>query len=298
MDQRTKSKDKYNRTVAEALRRPRYEVIPLQGIEEQVVEHVPMDVKLTVTASPKKGVEGTLDLSGRLSKEGYEIVPHLSARLIRDEVHLEDVLGRLVEQGMREIFVIAGDAEEPAGKFEGAGGLLAAMSGLDHGIKEIGIGGYPESHPFISDEDTVRAMSEKSPYATYIISQMSFDAKVVAGWARSVRDRGVDLPIHVGVPGVVGWQKLVRISTGIGLGESARFLKKYGNTFARFFKPGGYNPDSLIKSLTPAFGDPHGNIRGFHIYTFNEVAKAETWRRKKLASLEAALTSHRDNEES
>ena len=52
MEQRTKDNGKAREAVAEALRRPRYEVIPLQGIEEQIVEHIPKDIKLTVTASP------------------------------------------------------------------------------------------------------------------------------------------------------------------------------------------------------------------------------------------------------
>ncbi len=274
--------------LVEALRRPRYEVIPLQGVEEQVVEHVPKDLKVTVTASPKKGIESTLELAERLSRRGYETAPHLSARLVRDEAHLEDILGRLRGAGIRDAFVVAGDAEEPAGKFTGAGELLAAMASLGHDLDEVGITGYPESHPFISDEDTIKAMYEKEPYATYIVSQICFDADVIAGWARRVRRRGVELPIYVGVPGAVSRQKLLRISRGVGLGESARFLRKYGNWFVRFFLPGGYSPDRLVEGLTSSFADPESAVQGFHVYTFNEVEKTEAWRREKLDGMGAA----------
>ncbi|MDP9412012.1 MAG: methylenetetrahydrofolate reductase [Actinomycetota bacterium] len=272
----------------EALRRPRYEVIPLQGVEEQVVEHVPKDLKVTVTASPKKGIESTLELAERLSRRGYETAPHLSARLVRDEAHLEDILGRLHGAGIRDAFVVAGDAEEPAGKFTGAGELLAAMASLGHDLDEVGITGYPESHPFISDEDTIKAMYEKEPYATYIVSQICFDADVIAGWAQRVRRRGVELPIYVGVPGAVSRQKLLRISRGVGIGESARFLRKYGNWFVRFFLPGGYSPDRLVEGLTSSFADPESAVQGFHVYTFNEVEKTEAWRREKLDGIGAA----------
>jgi methylenetetrahydrofolate reductase (NADPH) len=291
MEQRTKDNREAREAVAEALRRPRYEVIPLRGAEEQIVEHVPKDVKLTVTASPNKGIEATLKLAEKLSKLGYETAPHLSARLIRDEAHLEDVLGRLHESGIRDVFVVAGDVEEPAGKFTGASELLSGMAGLDHNLDEVGITGYPESHPFISDEDTIKAMYQKEPYATYIVSQMTFDTGVISHWARRVRMRGVQLPIYVGMPGAVSRQKLMRVSAGIGLGESARFLKKYRNWFFRFFMPGGYSPDRLIEGLTPSFADPRSNIRGFHIYTFNEVGRTEAWRREKLESIEAARTA-------
>ncbi len=288
MKQGTEENRDARQVVTDALRRPRYEVIPLQGVEDQVVEHVPKDVKVTVTASPKKGIESTLEFAEHLSERGYATVPHLSARLIRDEAHLEEVLGRLRASGIREAFVVAGDAKEPAGKFAGASELLAAMEELGHGLDGIGITGYPESHPFISDADTIRAMYEKEPYATYIVSQICFDAEVIAAWARRVRQRGVDLPIYVGLPGAVSRQKLLRISRGVGLGESARFLKKYVNWLVQFFLPGGYSPDHLIEGLTSSFVGPESNVQGFHVYTFNEVAKTEEWRREKLGGMGAA----------
>ena len=274
-------------TLVEALRRPRYEVIPLQGVEEAVVEHVPKDVKLTVTASPKKGIETTLEFAERLSNQGYQVVPHLSARLVVDEAHLKDILARLRESGIREVFVIAGDPDEPAGKFAGADELLPVMAQIGHDFEEVGITGYPESHPVISDEVTIEAMYDKAPHATYIVSQICFDPKVTADWIRRVRRRGVELPIYVGIPGSVSRQKLLRISRNIGLGESARFLKKQRSRLLRLFLPGGYSPDRLIRGLTPSLADPQNKVRGFHIYTFNEVEKTEAWRRKKLDRIEA-----------
>jgi methylenetetrahydrofolate reductase (NADPH) len=288
MEQETKDSQKAREMVVEALRRPRYEVIPLQEADEQVVEHVPKDIKLTLTSSPSKGLESTLNLAERLSRQGYETVPHLSARLVKDETHLEEILQRLRESGIRDVFVVAGDTENPAGKFAGASELLKAMAELGHDFDEVGITGYPESHPFISDADTIKAMYEKEPYATYIVSQICFDVEVIAGWVRRVRRRGVELPIYVGVPGAVSRQKLLQISRRVGLGESARFLKKYGHWFLRFFLPGGYSPDRLIDGLAPSLADLESKIHGFHIYTFNEVGKTEAWRREKLDHLGAA----------
>src|SRR5215218_3884116 len=89
------------RALAAALRRPRFEVLPLDGIEEQVLEHLGPDVKVTVTASPRKGLEATLDLSERLAAAGYSVVPHLSARLVRDEAHLREAVARLRAAGVR-----------------------------------------------------------------------------------------------------------------------------------------------------------------------------------------------------
>ena len=280
-------RDETKHTLAEALRRPRYEVIPLQGVEEAVVEHVPKDVKLTVTASPKKGMETTLEFAEGLSKQGYQVVPHLSARLVVDEAHLKDILERLHECGIREVFVVAGDPDEPAGEFAGADELLPVMAEIGHELEEVGITGYPESHPTISDDVTIQSMWDKRRYATYIVSQICFDPKVTANWVRRVRRRGVELPIYVGMPGSVSRQKLMRISASIGIGESARFLKKQSSWLLRMILPGGYSPDRLIKGLAPSLADPQNKVRGFHIYTFNEVEKTEAWRREKLDRIEA-----------
>ncbi len=282
--------------LVEALRKPRYEVIPLPGIEDQVVERVPKHVKLTVTAPPKKGIQPTLELAERLSGEGFGVAPHLSARLIRDEIQLGEILARLREAGVRDVFVVAGDAPEPAGEFEGSGALLEAMNEIGHDLEEIGITGYPESHPLISDEATIQAMYQKEPYATYITSQICFDTGIINDWVLRVRRRGVELPIYVGMPGAVSMMKLMRISSGIGLGESARFLKKYGNWFWRMFMPGGYSPDALIEGVSASLGDPERKVRGFHINTFNEVGRTEAWRREALERIGATPREERHKE--
>jgi methylenetetrahydrofolate reductase (NADPH) len=271
--------------LAKLLRRPRFEILPLHGIEEQVLEHLGTEVKVTVTASPRKGLEATLALSERLARAGYPVVPHLSARLIRDRAHLEETVARLREAGVRELFVPAGDATEP-GEFAGAAELLEAMGPLRDGFDEIGITGYPESHHLISDEETIQAMFAKAPMATCIISQICFDPAVIAGWIAEVRRRGTHLPIWVGLPGSVDHAKLVRISMKIGLGESARFLRHHGNWMARLLTR-RFKPDPLLRGLGPTVADPNANVAGFHLYTFNEVARTERWRRQAIERLSA-----------
>jgi methylenetetrahydrofolate reductase (NADPH) len=270
-------------TLAELVARSRYEVIPLAGAEEQVLEHVPRDVTLTVTVSPVKGLEHSFELAGKLAAHGYPIVPHLSARLVVDRAHLTELVARLTEMGVRDVFVVAGDADEPAGEFEGAAALLEAMHEIGHPFEQIGITGYPESHPLIDDETTIAAMFEKSRHATYIASQICFDSRVTVQWVSNVWARGTRLPILIGIPGVVPRAKLMRVSTRIGIGESLRYLRKHNDFVTRFFRPGGFSPDRLIKGLEPALADPEPKIAGFHIFTFNDLADTEAWRQRKLA---------------
>jgi methylenetetrahydrofolate reductase (NADPH) len=273
------------RALIEALKRPRYEIFPLDGIADEVVEHVPGGVKVTVTASPSRGLEASLGLVERLSAAGYAMTPHLSARLVRDTAHLEELLHRLRSAGVDDLFVIAGDAREPAGQFEGAAELLSAMAGLRDRFAEIGISGYPESHHVIPDDTTIEAMFEKEPMATYIVSQICFEADVIATWVRRVRDRGTFLPIWVGVPGAVDSRRLLRISRRIGLGESARFLRAHSGWLRRLALPRVYRSTALAKELAPSIADPTARIAGFHIYTFNELERTEEWRRQLVEQL-------------
>src|SRR5215210_2522445 len=269
--------------LAAALRHSRFELLPLDGIEDEVLAHLPNDVKVTVTASPSKGLEPTLDLSERLASAGYAVVPHLSARLVRDGGHLEEVLARLGEAGVRELFVPAGDATEP-GEYHSAADLLAAMGDARTQFERIGITGYPESHHLISDEETIRAMFAKAEMATDIISQLCFDPDTIDAWIRNVRERGTHLPIWIGMPGCVDYAKLVRITMKIGMGESTRFLRHNRNLLARVLTR-QFKPDRLLEGLARVVTDPDANVGGFHLYTFNEVAKTERWRRRALDRL-------------
>jgi methylenetetrahydrofolate reductase (NADPH) len=228
----------------------------------------------------------TLDLTEDLAGRGYEVVPHLSARLVRDEGHLTEILARVFAMGLQEVFVVAGDAREPAGKFADSLALLRAMAAVKGDLREIGVTGYPESHPFIDDDLTIQAMWDKRQYATYIVSNLCFDPRLIGKWVVRVRRRGVDLPVHVGMAGVADPTKLLRISSRIGVGESTRFLRAHTNWFLRMVKPGGYSSDRFLAGLRPDLAAPGRRIAGLHVFTFNEIQATEEWRRRTLARLQ------------
>jgi methylenetetrahydrofolate reductase (NADPH) len=125
----------------------------------------------------------------------------------------------------------------------------------------------------------------KAKYATHVVTQLCFDAGTTTAWARKLKQRGVELPIYAGIPGAVSRQKLIRISAGLGLGQSARFLKKQQNMLWRFFLPGGYSPNKLFEGLAPRIAEAETNLAGFHLFTFNELEKTEAWRRRLQARL-------------
>ncbi|HZF58809.1 MAG TPA: methylenetetrahydrofolate reductase [Rubrobacter sp.] len=273
--------DARSEALVEALAQPRFELIPMEGAVERAAQ-LPEGAKVAVTCSPTQGIESTLRFGEELLASGFRIVPHIAARLVIDRAHLEEIVQRLDGLGVREVFVIGGDAKKPAGPFSGAFELLSAMADLGYDFEHVGVGGYPEGHPIIDDGTLRQALLDKRPYATYVVSQMCFDPGAILDWVADIRQQGIGLPVYVGLPGVVEWTKLWQISLKIGVGDSARFLTKHTNLVTRFLKPGGYSPDELVKELAPYVGDWDYNIAGFHVYTFNQVEATEKWRRKIL----------------
>ncbi len=279
------------RTGSEAVRRllrsARYEVIPTATIEAKVLASVPREVTMTVTASPTKGLEATLDLALRLAAAGYRVVPHVSARLVRDRDHLTEIVERLTQAGIVDVFVPAGDAEQPAGSYEGSLPLLADLTAIGSPFSSVGITGYPETHPSIDDDITVQAMWDKRAHATNIVSNMCFDAKTIRVWLERIRRRGVDLPVYLGLAGPVETTKLLAMAGRIGVGESTRFLTNHVSWFMRLAKPGGYSPERLLTQITAATG-ADANIAGLHLFTFNQVAETEAWRQELLSGARLA----------
>lgn len=270
--------------LAAVLEHPRYEVLPLSGIEETVTQYLPEDATVTVTASPRQGMSATANVATRLARRGWHVVPHLSARLIADEAELKSLVSDLTAAGVREVFVIGGDPDTPAGDFAGSLELLQTMHQIGHDF-EVGIAGYPESHPKISADVAVQAMWDKRVYADYIVSQMCFESRPVLEWVRRVRQRGVLLPIYVGLAGPVNTAKLIKTSTRIGVGQSLRVLGHHGPKMLRMLRPGTWSPDKMLSDIAPAFADPSYGLDGIHINTFNAIRAAEQWRQRAVQRL-------------
>jgi methylenetetrahydrofolate reductase (NADPH) len=273
--------------LARLLGSPRYEVFPAGSAEQAVTEWVPAGMTVTVTASPAKGLDATLSLTERLAALGYRVVPHLSARLVTDDAHLADVVARCRACGVDDVFVPAGDADPPAGRFESALSLLERLAEMGSPFGRMGITGYPESHPHIGDDVTVQAMWDKRRYASYIVSNLCFDPATLRQWIPRVRARGVTLPLWVGLAPPIDRARLLRFASKAGVAESARFLAGHKGWALRFGTPGGYHPDRLLARAAETLAAPRTAVEGLHLFTFNQLRQTEQWRRALLDRMAA-----------
>jgi methylenetetrahydrofolate reductase (NADPH) len=272
-------------TLVTVLQHARYEVLPTPSTEDKVLASLPTDLVVTITASPGQGLEATFALAERLRDQGYDVVPHLAARMISGRSELAEICDRLVSHGVTTVFVPGGDAE-PTGSYHDALSVLVDLDALGRPFAEVGITGYPESHPTIHDDLTVQSMWDKRSYATQIVSNLTFDPSAISSWLGRMRRRGVTLPVLLGIPGPVERTKLLAMATKIGVGESTRFLVKHKGTFARLAAPGGFTGERFLEKCAPALAAPDAQVTGLHVFTFNQIAETEAWRGNLLERLQ------------
>jgi len=272
--------------LAAALDDPIFELLALKNLPEQI-PHLPAGARVSVTASPAKGIDATLEWAVRLQADGFRAIPHLSARMIADRATLSGLLDRARQGGLRHAFVVGGDADEP-GEFLDGLSLLTAMGELGHPFGTLGCPGYPQGHPDIPDEALESALHDKARFVDHVTTQMDFDVKAIAAWVQRERAAGLRPAVVVGVPGVADPQKLLSIAARIGVKDAKRFLLKNLRFVTGLAKSGGfYKPTGFVEGIAPLLADPAAQVTGFHLYTFNAVEATEDWRRSMLETLAA-----------
>ena len=135
-------------------------------------------------------------------------------------------------------------------------------TGLFEGFK-IGIAGHPDGSPDISDKDLEKAMTDKKPFADYIVTQWSLDAGCIAKFVSKQ-----SLPVHVGITGPLKISSLLKFANIVGAKNSLNFIKSNMTKAMDFLKP--RDPNDIIEKLK-------GSTENFHIYTFGGLKETNKW---------------------
>ena len=263
----------------------RFEIVPLKSAEAQMA-HLPPGCEVSVTCSPTKGIGPTIELAARLQASGHHAVPHLSARLVDDVDHVRRLAKACREHGFTEVFLVAGDVPTAVGQYEGVVDLLRDLLDADAGLTRIGVTAYPDDHPLIARAVVHEALHAKQALLAeagidaYASTQMCFDVGAWKVWAAAERASGLQLPLHLGLPGVVDRTKLLTIGMRLGVGASLRFVKKNRGALGRLFAPSGYDPSKMLDGLVDD-ADALG-IEALHLFTFNSVDTTASWRARQL----------------
>lgn len=252
------------------------------GKLEEARDIIPPGTRINVTFLENEDGRMRLDAVRAVKRLGYVPVPHISARRLRSQELLEEYLSALAaEDACQNVLVIAGDPTEPLGPFDDA--LAVIQSGLleRYGVRHVGVGGYPEGHPAIGESALWTALEGKAAALAQrgvpgvVITQFGFDADLVLKWLEGVRERGIDLPVRVGVPGPAGVRRLLSYAARFGVGTSTGIAKKYGFSITNLMGTAG--PDRFIRALADGL-DParHGEVK-LHFYTFGGLKATSEW---------------------
>lgn len=263
----------------------RYEVVPLKSLNDQL-QHLPPGSSVSVTCSPTKGIEPTLELSARLNGDGHHAVPHIAARLVEGRDHVEKIAARINEHAITEIFVVGGDPD-PIGPYVDGLSLMRDLLPLCHTVRTVGVPSYPDHHTVIPDAALDDALLAKQALIAelglqgFTSTQMCFSVKTIEQWLVRQRQRGLELPIHLGVPGAVERTRLLSLGTRLGIGSSLRYLRKNSGAILRMFSPASYDPNKLIAPISRRADEL--NVTALHLFTFNSIESTAAWQRKSLA---------------
>jgi methylenetetrahydrofolate reductase (NADH) len=263
-----------------------YELVPIKSIE-QAIQDLPPQSHISVTCSPTHGLHATKAYTERLVAEGHIVVPHIAARMIETSREVAELAAWAGDLRLEEVFVIAGDAPEPHGPYEGALTAMEAFLAHRPPVSRIGFAGYPDGHPtlpldLIQEQLHLKqALLMQHGIGGWVSTQMCFDARTIRSWLQAERDRGLQLPVRLGIPGVVDRARLIKLGTRLGVGASLRYLAKNRSSITKLMAPGGYDPTNLVADLAQDAADL--GIEALHSFTFNAVAETREWRAALLA---------------
>jgi methylenetetrahydrofolate reductase (NADPH) len=255
------------------------EIVPSETILARI-DRIPPGSQLSVTASPTKEIVGTIDMADKLSQKGYIVIPHLAARRIRNLDHLKQISDILERSQISEVFVIGGD-KDPFGEYSNSSKMLEDLLKINHTIKSVGVAGYPEGHPLISDSAIIQHLKTKIAIAEaygveiHINSQACYDPTDVTTWIHKIHEIHASIPIYLGIAAPISKLKLIQFSLESGVGDSIAFLQMVGIGSA--LESALYDPVPFIHSLT---GKPETEqVKGFHLFTFNHIKAATEWQK-------------------
>lgn len=212
----------------------------------------------------------------------FNPVPHIAARRLRSADELLGMLTRFTtEASVDRVFVIAGDIDSVDGPYADSLAVIRSGALETNGIRAVGIGGYPEGHPKISQDllwgslrDKTLALHERG-LDCEIVTQFGFDPDALIAWLARLRQEGITVPVRIGLPGPANITTLLRFAAFCGVATSAKVLAKYGLSMSRLI--GSAGPDrfvnTVLEQLSPA---EHGEVR-VHLYPFGGLARAADW---------------------
>ena len=230
-------------------------------------------------------IEDMVATAKRIAGEGFDVMPHFPARIIKDKATLADWIARYQgEANVRQALLLAGGVTTPHGDYHSSMQLLE--SGQFDGFDRLHVAGHPEGNKDIDkdggDAVIMQALAWKQAFANTsdakfaIATQFCFEADPVIAWANKLSDAGISMPIHIGIAGPAKLQTLIKFAIACGVGPSLRVLQKRAMDVTKLLLP--YEPTEVAgelaahKAATPGF-----NIEQVHFFPLGGIKTNAQW---------------------
>jgi methylenetetrahydrofolate reductase (NADPH) len=266
--------------IAAFLRGFSIEVMPRTAAKvESFREILPQGTRVYIAHIEGTPIEDMVATARRIAGEGFPVMPHFPARVIRDRAELADWIARYrCEAGVEQALLLAGGYDRPAGEFDSSMALME--TGLFDGFRRLHVAGHPEGNrdidPDGSDRAVMQALRWKQRFADAtdaewaIATQFCFEAAPVIAWADRLAAEGIRLPIHIGVAGPAKLQTMIKFAMACGVGPSLRVLQRRAADVTKLLLP--FTPEAFLRELAAhKAAHPAFNIGQVHFFPLGGI---------------------------
>jgi methylenetetrahydrofolate reductase (NADPH) len=232
-------------------------------------------------------IEDMVATAKRLAAEGYDVMPHFPARIIKDEATLRNWIAMYQgEADVEQALILAGGVTTPHGDYHSSMQLFESGAFGDAGFKRLHVAGHPEGNKDIDPDGGMtnvdaalrwkQAFSDTSDAKMAIATQFCFEAKPVIDWANDLAANGITLPIHIGVAGPAKLQTLIKFSIACGVGASLRVLQHRAKDLTKLLLP--FSPNEFLAELAAHKAqNPQLNISHVHFFPLGGIKTNAKW---------------------
>ena len=248
---------------------------------------VPAGTRVYVAHIEGTPIQDMVATARRVRSEGFPVMPHFPARIIKDRATLRDWIVRYrTEADVDQALLLAGGVNKPVGDFDDSMQLLESGLFDEAGFRRLHVAGHPEGNRDIDPDGSTASVdralewkqkfSETTDAEIAIATQFCFDPAPVIGWVNRIRDMGVTLPVHVGVAGPARLQTLIRFAVACGVGQSLQILRKRAKDIRKLLTP--FEPDEFLETLAEfSAGCPEAGIDGVHFFPLGGILTCTDW---------------------
>lgn len=264
------------------------EVMPRTAAKiESFKEILPKNTRVYIAHIEGTPIEEMVQTAKRISSEGFNVMPHFPARIIKDKSTLEEWINMYqVEAGINQALLLAGGVDKPHGTFESSMQLVETELFERYNFKNLHFAGHPEGNKDIdkdgSNKNVDEALlwkqkfNERSDIDIAITTQFCFEAESVIEWANSLTNNGINIPIHIGVAGPAKLQTLIKFSIACGVGPSLKVLQKRAKDVKKLLLP--FDPNDFLETLAKHKKEnPKFNISNIHFFPLGGIKTNASW---------------------